>query len=437
MRLDFITSEHGYQRRAAFYLDAPALFAVARHSKVKLMKTSSPLSSARRGGTEVATATRLRSLVIGIIGFLTLTDLFAAQAILPSLASHYGVMPSQIGLAVNASTLGMALSCLGVALVSSRINRRDGIWISLALLAVPTALLAYAPDLTIFAVLRVAQGVFMAAAFALTMAYLAENCSPEETAGALAAYITGVVASNLVGRLISATAADLLGIGINFCLLAALNLAGAALVFASLSRMSPIADQATPSSPLRSWCEHLRNPALTAAFALGFLILFAFIGIFTYVNFVLAAAPIGLSPMALGLVYLVFIPSMFTTPLAGRAVARLGPMPALWMGLGTAALGLPLLLVPSLHAIVAGMVLVGIGTFLAQAIGTGFVGRAATTERAAASGLYLASYYLGGLAGAALLGQIFDRFGWPAAVAGVGLALAMAALLGFRLKLRG
>ena len=52
------------------------------------------------------------SLLIAVIGFLTLVDLFATQAILPSLAQAYGVKPSQIGLAANASTLGMAISGL-------------------------------------------------------------------------------------------------------------------------------------------------------------------------------------------------------------------------------------------------------------------------------------------------------------------------------------
>jgi len=90
---------------------------------------------------------------------------------------------------------------------------------------------------------------------------------------------------------------------------------------------------------------------------------------------------------------------------------------------------LPLVLLPALPAVLLGMVLVGVGTFFAQATATGFVGRAAMTDRAAASGLYLASYYLGGLAGALVLGQVFDRAGWPACVAGVGVALGLAAVL--------
>ena len=379
---------------------------------------------------------RLRFIVISIIGFLTLTDLFAAQAILPSLAQLYGVMPSQIGLAVNSSTLGMALSCLGIALVSRHINRRHGIWISLALLAVPTVLLAFAPNLQVFAALRIMQGICMAAAFTLTMAYLAENCNAEETSNALAAYITGVVASNLVGRLLSAAVSDIFGLGVNFYLLAFLNLAGALLVFTNLDRMSRIADPVASRSPLASWGEHLGNPALRAAFILGFLILFAFIGTFTYVNFVLAGPPIGLGSMSLGLVYFVFLPSMFTTPLAGRVADMFGLRRTLWAGLAVAGAGLPLLLSTSLPAVLAGMILVGVGTFFAQAIGTGFVGRAAQSDRAAASGLYLASYYLGGLAGAAVLGQVFDHLGWPATVLGVGMALALAALVGLKMTLK-
>ena len=67
-----------------------------------------------------------------------------------------------------------------------------------------------------------------------------------------------------------------------------------------------------------------------------------------------------------------------------------------------------------------GLALVGVGTFFAQATATGFVGRAATTDRGSASGIYLACYFLGGLVGTAVLGQVFDRLGWAACVAGVG-----------------
>ena len=61
-------------------------------------------NAAGRRAAEVA----WRSFAIALTAFLTVVDLFATQAILPSLAKAYGVSAGAIGFAVNASTIGMA-----------------------------------------------------------------------------------------------------------------------------------------------------------------------------------------------------------------------------------------------------------------------------------------------------------------------------------------
>ena len=378
----------------------------------------------------------LRSIVIGLTAFLTVVDLFATQAILPSLARHYQVTPAAMGFAVNATTMGMAAAGLIVGLFSPRIDRRAGILLSLAVLAVPTSLLASAPNLAVFTLLRIAQGLCMASAFTLTLAYLGEQCSAMDAGGAFAAYVTGNVASNLIGRLLSAGIADTFGLKWNFYFFALLNLAGAVLVYFTIAQVKQMHSMGAASSPARAITEHWRNPALRAAFGIGFCILFAFIGTFTYVNFVLVRPPLSLGMMDLGFVYLVFLPSIATTLLAGRAVARIGRRPAIWGALAVALLGLPLLLAAHVEAVLTGMVLVGVGTFFAQAVTTGFVGQAAQDNRGVASGIYLACYFCGGLVGSAILGQLFDRFGWTACVAGVMASLVAAALLAARLEMK-
>ena len=373
-----------------------------------------------------------RSLLIAVIGFLTLVDLFATQAILPSLAVEYGVSPSEIGVAANSTTLGMAIAGLLVGAFSASVERKRAICLSLLMLAIPTAALAYAPNLTIFSLLRITQGLFMAAAFTLTLTHLAERCE-HRTATALAAYVTGVVASNLIGRLTAAFVAGIVGATSSFLFFAALNVAGALLIAFALHRNlpEPMARSGRFWSP---WMRHLADPALRSTFAIGVLILFGFIGVFTYVGFVLMSPPHALSMSTLGLVFLVFAPSMLTTPTAGRITNKFGPGATVPASLAVALFGLVLMLLPSLFAIVAGMTLVGIGTFFAQAVATGHVGRIAEGDKAAASGLYLSSYYCGGLFGAAVIGQLLDRFGWFAAIAGVFAALGMAAMLGLRLR---
>jgi MFS transporter, YNFM family, putative membrane transport protein len=382
------------------------------------------------------TAGLARLIVIGLISFLTLVDLFAAQAILPELVRAYRTTPAMMGVAVNASTIGMAAAGIVVALLSRSINRRRGIWISLALLAIPTSLLATAPNLAWFTTLRVAQGLCMSTAFTLTMAYLAEQSGAEDIASALAAYVTGNVVSNLVGRVMAAAVTDNIGLSGNFYAFATLNFAGAAVVYFGLARTQPMrAMTTTMGGTLAVLRNHLNNAALRRSFAIGFVILFAFIATFTYVNFVLASPPISLSMMSLGFVYFVFLPSVVTTPFAGLIARRVGARLAFIAGIVLALAGLPFLLAARLDAVLTGLVFVGAGTFFAQAVATGFVGRAAASDRASASGIYLACYYVGGIAGSAIPGALFQAFGWLACVASTATALAFAALLGMGLKL--
>jgi len=348
-----------------------------------------------------------------------------------------------MGLAVNSCTLGMAVAGLGIALTGARIEPRLGITVSLALWAIPTVLLAFAGDLLTFAALRVVQGMFMAVAFSLTLAHLSNSLCPRQAASAVAAYIAGNVASNLVGRMLASAVAGHAGLASAFFAFALLNLAGAVLAYITITGMKLMPDRCpehsttgpdngmAPMAVMSEWRTHLQDPALRAAFVIGFAILFVFIGTFTYVGFVLRAPPLSLAMMSTSLVYLVFLPSILTTPFAGRLGVALGIRNALWLSLAVAAIGLPLLVSGSLTVVMAGLTLIAIGTFAAQAIATGYVGRRAETGRASASGMYLASYYLGGLAGTAVLGVVFDSAGWPATVAGIAIAIAIAAALSF------
>ena len=391
---------------------------------------STPTTVSARESPNSGTSGFLRAVIIGLIAFLTVVDLFATQAILPSLAKAYNVSPAAMGVAVNASTLGMAMAAIGVAFFGGGIDRLRGVVLSLVLLSLPTALLGFAPNLSAFALLRVVQGLFMSTAFTLTLAYLAGETKGAATPSAFAAYITGNVASNLLGRLMSASISDMLGLKVNFYVFAGLNLAGAALVYYALTRNRQMAvSSGNIQSPRLVWKRHLQCRPLRATFGIGFCILFAFIGIFTYVNFVLVRPPLSLGMMSVGLVYFVFLPSVFTTPLAGVLTSRFGARWTIWGGLAIAGAGLPLLLAPYLPAVLLGLALVGVGTFLAQATATGIVGRIAASEPGSASGIYLACYFMGGLVGSAVLGQLFVNWGWPACVAVVGLSLVVAGRL--------
>lgn len=379
---------------------------------------ASDASSIARGATEPFTR-----LLIGLMAFLTVVDLFAAQALLPSLAQHYAVSPAEMGIAVNACTLGMAAAGLAIALIKPAIEPRTGISASLALLALPTLMLAFAPDLISFSILRIVQGLLMATAFSLMLTHLGMRFAGMAAAGAVAAYITGNVASNLVGRVIAAAVVGTAGLPAAFLAFAALNVLGAVLAVKLVTAQPPSVITASSQKRRSDPGAVHESLDLVASYMIGFCILFAFIGVFTYVNFVLTAPPLSISMMQLGVIYVAFVPSIILTPLAGRLVDRMGTRWALRTALLSAAAGLPLLAVSSLPAVFLGMAMLAAGTFGAQAIATGYITRRSREAGTVASGLYLASYYIGGLAGTIVIGQIFERLGWPPSLIAIGFVL--------------
>ena len=151
-----------------------------------------------------------------------------------------------------------------------------------------------------------------------------------------------------------------------------------------------------------------------------------FIPVYHYVNLELVGPTLNLAPAYLGLVYLVFLPSLLTTPMAGRYARKYGARRVFWAASAVAGLGLALALSPSLWPVLAGLALIAVGTFFAQAAATGYVGRTAKRNHAAANGLYLTSYYAGGLAGALVLGQVYGALGWAASVLVLAVALLIA-----------
>lgn len=362
-------------------------------------------------------------LAVGAIAYLTLVDLFAAQAILPVLARAYAVAPSAMAAAVNSCTLGMALGAgLCGSIARPHLDRRRAVAVLLAALALPTLGLAAAPDLTTFAALRIAQGVLMSAAFALSLAHLSEAGMGRASASAAAAYITGNVASNLFGRLLASWLAGAHGTGIAFAAFAGLNLAGAALALAAFT--PPV--RAPTEVPTTNADQAIGERIGLAVFAIGFSILFAFIGVFSYVGFVLMSPPLALSMMQSGFVYLVFVPSLITTPLAKPLASRIGAPAALRLSLGVALVGLPLLVSEHIIVTLTGLALVALGTFLAQAVATGYVGRSSGEGAARANALYLASYFTGGLAGSTVVGLVYEAWGWSTATATVAASLVIA-----------
>ncbi|MHB8508816.1 MAG: MFS transporter, partial [Candidatus Dormibacteria bacterium] len=144
----------------------------------------------------------------------------------------------------------------------------------------------------------------------------------------------------------------------------------------------------------------------------GLGILFVNVGVFDLLPYRLEGSPFRLPQTQADLVYLAFIPAVFTASLAGWAVDRIGARRVVTVSAGLGGLLLLSSLWTSLWTIgLAAVASIGATT----ALHTCFSGAAASHGRRAV-GRYLAAYYMGGAAGAPIAAGTFQAWGWAGAL---------------------
>jgi predicted MFS family arabinose efflux permease len=361
-------------------------------------------------------ASRTRTAAVVFAGFCAFTTLFAPQPLLPMLARSFHVTPAAISLVMTVSTLAVACSAPLAGLVADRLGRKRVIVPAAFLLAVPTLLAGTSAGYHQMLFWRFWQGVFTPGIFAVTIAYINEEW--ESGAGAAtAAYVTGTVIGGFSGRFFSALVASAFSWRWSFVTLGTLNLMGAFAIRAWLPPGRRFARSRRGGSGARAMWRHLRNPSLLATYAVGFCIMFTLLGTFTYINFYLSAPPFSLTTNALGTLFVVYLIGAVVTPTAGKWIDRRGHRFALVTAFCGGAAGITLTLIHSLPVIVLGLALCCTSVFIANSSGSSYVGSAAQEDRAAAVGLYVTFYYLGGSAGSAVPGHFWSTGGWPACVA--------------------
>ena len=179
----------------------------------------------------------------------------------------------------------------------------------------------------------------------------------------------------------------------------------------------------------RQMLDHLRNPQLLATYAMGFGVLFNFIAVFTYVSFHLAAEPYRFSSTLLGTIFITYLVGAVLAPMTGWMIARLGRRPFMLAAIAAWACGALITLVPSIAAIVTGLILCAGCGMLCQTVSTSYVTSIAKKGRSSAVGLYVTSFYTGGSVGAFLPGLAWRSGGWPACIVMVVAMLAVMALI--------
>ena len=367
--------------------------------------------------------------------FSTFALLYCVQPLLPELARVFRVSPTASSLALSIPTAGLGIGLLIGGSVSEVLGRKSVMCASLIASAILTIAAAVAPNWPLFLVARALAGFALSGLPAVAMAYVSEEFHPDASGLAMGLYIGGTGLGGMTGRLIAGFLTDafswrwaLGGIG-------GIALCSSVLFLALLPRSRHFtAHEPSVTELLATAKSHLRDPGLIRLYAMGFLLMGSNVSVFNYVTFRLVAPPYRLSQSAVGLIYLVYIFGIASSPFAGHLAGKRGSRAVLWVMVVAMLTGVSITLAHPLWIVLAGFSLISFGYFGAHTVASAWIGRRAATGKALAASLYLFFYYAGASILGTATGKAWTEAGWPGVAASIVLVLGIGTVLSVRMR---
>ncbi len=368
------------------------------------------------------------SFALFLSGLATFALLYCVQPILPAFVQAFQLTPAAASLSLSTTTAVLAVAMFWAGALSDAYGRKTVMAGSLIAAAAATLAAALAPNWPTLIVARALTGLALSGAPAVAMAYLAEEMDRSAIGLSMGLFIAGNTLGGMGGRLAAASIVEFWGwrwalgaIGL-FSLVCA---AAFAFALPRERRATPKAELVAMGPAIRM---HLSDPGLSLLYALGFLLMGAFVTTYNYIGFHLAAPPFSLSQTAIGFVFVIYILGAVASAVAGDLAGRFGRRRVILPAVALMPLGVLATLSGSLWVVIVGVALVTVGFFAGHSIASSWIGLRVQHAHAQASALYLFFYYAGSSLAGWSGGWALAAGGWPGVAAFLG-ALALAALV--------
>jgi len=372
------------------------------------------------------------SVALFLGAFATFALLYCVQPIMPAFARTFSLSPAMASLSLSAATGVLAVAMFGAGALSDAVGRKMVMAASLAAAAAATVVIAFAPNWPTLIALRALTGLALSGVPAVAMTYLAEEMDRSAIGLAMGLYVSGTTLGGMAGRLSAAAIADVGGWRAGVGAIGALSFACALLFALSLPPQRAAVPRTDALGILPAIRLHLRDPGLRNLYALGFLVMGAFVTTYNYIGFRLAAPPFSLSQASIGLVFVIYLVGAVASPAAGELAERFGRRRAIGPAILPMPLGALATLSDNLWLTIFGVGLVTAGFFGGHSIASSWIGLRAQKARAQASALYLFFYYFGSSLAGWTGGWVLAWAGWPGVAAFVGALAGLALLVALR-----
>jgi len=257
---------------------------------------------------------------------------------------------------------------------------------------------------------RFVQGLFIPALTTSLAAWLSKTLPKKRLSVVMGSYVAATVLGGLGGRLLGGWIHPPLHWRYAFFSASGLILITTVVALAILPGQTP--EQKSAGNTSQGFLTLLKRKDLFLFYCCGASGLLMFSPIFNYLPFRLAGPPFNFSTEMITLIYLVYVVGIFLGPVAGRISNRFGGGNTLVAGSLILGASFLLLLIPSVAAVMAGLLGVCAGFFTIHATAVGLLNRKLVNSQGRANSLYVLFYYAGGWIGITGAGYGFESGGW-------------------------
>jgi predicted MFS family arabinose efflux permease len=349
--------------------------------------------------------------------FVSVTSENLPVALLPELASGFGVSDSAIGLLVTGYAVVVAVSVVPLVSMTAGWDRRTTALATVAAITVSNLLLAVAPGYSVAVVARLVSAVGHGVFWSVVAPMAARLLGPQQVGRATAVVFSGNSLAFLLGLPLSSWLGATMGWRPTVLAVAGVAALSAVVIRATIDPLRP--EHSTPQQgPSAVRCA-VTNRSLAPVNLVTVIVVLGHFAAFTYITAIIADYVHLTGPATSSLLLAHGAAGLFGLMLIGRQVDRHPQATALIVTGGVAACMLVLLIVGPSSSSIAGAAVVlwavpagGMAVVLQAA-----VLRTAAAQQDLASAVYVVAFQLGIALGAGIGGVSLDHGILPVAVA--------------------
>lgn len=362
--------------------------------------------------------------------FVTFAVLYCTQPLIPLFSAEFGTTPAVASLSVSMATGLLAFCMILMSWASDAAGRKPIMAVALFVAALLAIVTAFSESFMLLLGVRALQGVMLAGFPAIAMAYINEEFDPAATGLVMGLYVSGTSVGGMLGRVLVGAMTDLFSWRWALAIIGGVSLVVSIWFWFGLPNSRNFVPKKRPMAGLLSaLARKLRDRELLTLFGLGFLLQGGFVTLYNYIGYTLMEPPYNLSQTVVGFIFLVYLTGTFSSTLMGRLADRAGSSRILAVSLAIMLFGGLVTLSGTLAVKIAGVAIFTFGFFGSHSVASSSVGKAAKSDKAQASSLYLLFYYLGSSILGTLGGKFLSLFGWGGIVGYITSLLVIALLL--------